>query len=329
MIKRKQLPQLKLIVGVLVLLLGLSSVAVAQNRVTIKVDYKVKVDGPKLTLGDIAVIKGGEPPKIELASINLGRAPLPGYTRVLKQEYIIAALRRAGFTLNNFYYHIPKQVRVTTRYQTLDGQQLAQKVKEYIPQNIDFKSEDIDIKIQQVANKIKLPVGKVRLQVGNLYSRNLLGRQTIPIHIYINGNLARKKYIQAEVKVYQQVLVAKDMIKRHQNLSKDLFKWRKKLVSNRYGNQPFTKLESIQNFRLKRTLNAGQVLTDNVIETPPLVKRRERVKIIAKVNGVRVSTVGIALGSGAKGDIIEVENLNTDKKLMAEVIGKDTVKVIL
>jgi flagella basal body P-ring formation protein FlgA len=323
----KQLSQLRIIIMILVILLGLGSVAVAQDKVSIEINYKVKADNQNLMLGDIATIQGSKEIVESLQNINLGTAPLPGYTRILKSDYILSSLLRAGFDLNQFTYEVPRQVRVTTPHQLLNGEKLVKKVKKYIYKSLDFKEKDIEVEVLQVPNQIKLPLGEVKLQIGRIYSQSLLGRRTIPINIYVDNKLVKKKHVQLRVTAYQKVLVAKDLTKRHQHLSKKLFKWERRSISNLHGNHPFAELASIQKFRLKRTINSGQVLTKEMVERPPLVKRRSKITIIAEVGGIRVTTKGIALDSGIKGEIIEVENLNSGREFMAEVWGKDTVKV--
>lgn len=328
MVNWRQLPQLRLVLLLLILLLITSCAAAAQSKIGLEIDHKVKAAGQKLQLGEIAEIEAPKKFKQELETINLGQSPLPGYTRVLKRGYILSALERAGFNLSRITYQIPKQIRVTTPHQVLNTDRLTEKVQSYIQQNLSTEAEDVEIELQNLDREVRLPVGGVELQIGNLNTKRLLGRTAVPVNIYVDGRLAKKKYIQAQVTAYQRVLVAQESIKRHQSLAENQFKWEKRPLERLYS-QPFTDLDSIQNYRLERSINTGQILTRNLIEIPPLVKRRDRVKIIAVVGRVRVSTVGIALESGTKGEHIKVRNIKSSREIMAKVIGKKTVKVIL
>ncbi|MBM7622909.1 flagellar basal body P-ring formation chaperone FlgA [Sporohalobacter salinus] len=329
MVNWRQLPLFKLTFLLLILLLLISSTGFAQDKIKLEINHKVKAEKQSLHLGDIAKIEAPLKLKEQLSTINLGQAPLPGYTRVLKRDYILSALQREGFNSNKISYKIPKQIRVTTPYQVLDREQLEKKVQQYIKQNLAVGSEDIEIEIQKTDKEVRLPVGKVKLQIGNVNTKKLLGRIAIPVNIYVDGKLAKKKYVQAQITAYQKVLVAKESIERRQSLAKDLFKWEKRELAKLYGNQPFTNLDSLSNYRLERRINSGQILTKNLIEIPPLVKRRDKIKIVAEVGQVRVSTVGVALESGAEGDIIKVRNIKSDQEIMAKVIEKKVVKAIL
>ncbi|SDC10028.1 flagella basal body P-ring formation protein FlgA [Candidatus Frackibacter sp. WG12] len=329
--KWRQLPlnRVKVMGLILVFVLVCSSVAVGKTEAKVEIDYRVKAKGRSLQLGDIATIKGNKQFKQRLATINLGQAPLPGYTSVLKREYILALIQNAGFNLREIDYKIPKQIRVTTPYQLLDKEELVTKVREYIQQNLDLPLEDVEVKVGRLNGQIKVPTGKVDLRIGQLYSRDLIGSSMIPVEVYVDGRLTKKEYIQVQVTAYEEVLVAKDLIKRHQSISKADFKLERIDISTLYGYEPFIDFDSIKNYRTERTINPGQVLTRNLLEIPPLVKRRRQVKIIAEVGQVKVSTKGIALESGVKGQIIKVENMSSGQELMAKVLAKNTVKVIL
>ncbi|MGM0471957.1 MAG: flagellar basal body P-ring formation chaperone FlgA [Bacillota bacterium] len=302
--------------------------AYAQPKVS--VDYQVETNHDKIKLGEIADIEAETQFKKRLAAVNLGQAPLPGYSRVLKRRHILSALQRAGFKLAELSYQIPKQVKITTPYQTLDQQKLEQTVSDYIRSNLTAEQEDIEINIRNSDNdKLKLPVGNINLEVPSSYNRSLLGRTSIPVNIYVDNELARKKYVSVEVVAYQEVLVARKRLDRHTKLTADLFKQERRALNNVVHRQPIQDINEVENHRLKRRINQGQILTSRMVEIPPLVKRRDKVTIIARVGQIEVRTVGLALETGAKGDIIQVENIKSGEKLTARVIKQGTVQVIL
>ncbi|MCK8824572.1 flagellar basal body P-ring formation chaperone FlgA [Fuchsiella alkaliacetigena] len=310
------------------LLLG-SSWTIAGQRVSIEIEYEVESSGRTLYLGDIAKIQGPSEHKDSLARIDLGQAPLPGYTRALNQDYILSALRRAGFDLEQIDYQIPTQIRVTTPYQTLSGNEMVNKAEEYILGSLDLAEEDVEIRVQRVSDEIRLPKGEVDLKVGNFSGRALLGRATIPIDIYVDGDFFRKNHVQVEVQAYQEVLVAQEAISRNQSLNEEQFELERKSISASSRGEPIDNFEDISGSKARRPINRGQIITENLVEIPPLVSRNEEVTIIAEVGGVNITTKGLALEDGAEGQTIQVENLTSGRELRAKVIAKDKVKVNL
>jgi flagella basal body P-ring formation protein FlgA len=79
--------------------------------------------------------------------------------------------------------------------------------------------------------------------------------------------------------------------------------------------------------KLKRDLTRNAVLTPKALEVDRLVRRGSEVTILAADPRIRVSVKGKALGSGAAGDRIKVENLSSGRRLSATVVGRGTVRV--
>jgi flagella basal body P-ring formation protein FlgA len=72
---------------------------------------------------------------------------------------------------------------------------------------------------------------------------------------------------------------------------------------------------------------AGKPLSANDLEQPKLVERGDTVMITFAEGPLILSTKGTALQSGAKGDIIRVNNINSNKTLDAHVTGSREVYV--
>jgi flagella basal body P-ring formation protein FlgA len=78
---------------------------------------------------------------------------------------------------------------------------------------------------------------------------------------------------------------------------------------------------------LTRPVYAGHKITSLHIREPLLVKRNEIVTMIYQYGGMKISTYGRALDEGSMGDIVELMNTSSRKKVHAVVVGPDTVKV--
>jgi flagella basal body P-ring formation protein FlgA len=76
----------------------------------------------------------------------------------------------------------------------------------------------------------------------------------------------------------------------------------------------------------RRMLRAGDVLRNNSLSAPVLVKRGDAVVMIARVEGIEVSTAGEALDAGAKGAMIRVRNSASGQTLRMRVVAPGTVE---
>lgn len=76
----------------------------------------------------------------------------------------------------------------------------------------------------------------------------------------------------------------------------------------------------------RRSLRAGDVLRNNSLSAPVLVKRGDAVVMIARIEGIEVSTAGEALDSGARGVTVRVRNSASGQTVHMRVTAPGTVE---
>lgn len=116
-------------------------------------------------------------------------------------------------------------------------------------------------------------------------------------------------------------------LERHAPVTPDLVE---KVAVPRYKfvGTPVQSEEQLMGMRAKRTLRAGEVLTEEMLEPIPLVSKGSRVLLRATYGGVQVATAAVAESDGALGDVIPVVNIASGKTVHAYVIGQGTVEAI-
>jgi flagella basal body P-ring formation protein FlgA len=87
----------------------------------------------------------------------------------------------------------------------------------------------------------------------------------------------------------------------------------------------FSDLGLVQEMSARRTLRAGDVLRQNMLVAPPLVKRGEPVRIVARRDQIEVSMAGEALDTGARGAMVRVKNAS-GVTIRARVTEQGTVE---
>jgi flagella basal body P-ring formation protein FlgA len=75
-------------------------------------------------------------------------------------------------------------------------------------------------------------------------------------------------------------------------------------------------------------LRAGDVLRNNSLSAPVLVKRGDAVVMVARIEGIEVSTAGEALDAGAKGAAVRVRNSTSGQTVRMRVTGAGTVEPV-
>jgi flagella basal body P-ring formation protein FlgA len=85
--------------------------------------------------------------------------------------------------------------------------------------------------------------------------------------------------------------------------------------------------EAVLGKRTRRLLDANTVLRPDLVESQPIVKRGDRVRIILESAGMRITAAGEVKQKGCLGERIPVANLDSNKVIQARVVDTQTVKI--
>jgi flagella basal body P-ring formation protein FlgA len=78
----------------------------------------------------------------------------------------------------------------------------------------------------------------------------------------------------------------------------------------------------------RRMLRPGDILRSGQLSTPILVKRGDAVTMVARLQGIEVSTAGEALDAGGEGAAVRVRNASSGQVVRMRVSGPGTVEPI-
>ena len=81
----------------------------------------------------------------------------------------------------------------------------------------------------------------------------------------------------------------------------------------------------LEGMAARRSIRAGEVIRQNMLAAPQLVKRGEQVRIVARREQIEVSMAGEALDNGTRGAVIRVKN-SSGTQIRARVIDVGTVE---
>jgi len=172
---------------------------------------------------------------------------------------------------------------------------------------------------------VLLPAGVARLRVVQS-ARGGAGVQSFLIAAYVGEKEQARFWVKAEVRVYDQVVVAARPIGRQETLSaKDLRLERREITSRTA--QIFTRLDDVVGKQSTRSIPSDDVITANAIERPTLLKRGSPITLVFDSGSLRVETQGVAEEGGKMGDLIQVKNSTSGKMLRGVVLDERNVKV--
>jgi len=78
----------------------------------------------------------------------------------------------------------------------------------------------------------------------------------------------------------------------------------------------------------RRMLRPGDILRSSQLASPVMVKRGDAVTMVARRDGIEVSTAGEALDAGARGAMVRVRNANSGQVVRMRVAGPGQVEPV-
>lgn len=201
---------------------------------------------------------------------------------------------------------------------------LAQKIKKNITEQLEsLVGGKIEVDVAALPyQEIELPDGKIEVKT-DIDLANL-SSSIIKVGIFVDGIKVRSFGARVDIKVFEDVMVAQDWIKRGETLKN--LKAEEKDISSMMDDVVKKDLGS-GNYLARRNIKPGEIINKNYIEKVPTIVKNSPVSLIFKTPLVSVTVPAIAMTSGKIGDYIKVKNKESRKSYVGKIIGENIVLV--
>lgn len=191
-------------------------------------------------------------------------------------------------------------------------------------QNTDLHEMPAEIKMGRLDSRLRLVQCEHTLETFLPVGGRTLGNTTVGVRC--GHPKPWTLYVPVTVNVYKQVVVATDALPRGTVLGKDHVKTAKRNLA-KLPQGYFVDPQNLLGMKLKRNVSGGLPLVPTMVEAPRIVKRGQRVTLIAIVSGIQVSMPGKAMANGSAGERIRVKNLSSKRIVEGVVSGSGEVRV--
>jgi flagella basal body P-ring formation protein FlgA len=152
------------------------------------------------------------------------------------------------------------------------------------------------------------------------------GRFNLPAAVTVDGKDCGTVILSGWVDRFEPVVCAGRALPRHTEVTADDLKLSVVNIS-RAPHNIVTTLDGAVGKRVRNSVRAGAYLRDNMLETPPVILKGDRVKLEATSGALTVRALGKALGDAGVGEQIKVENISSKKRITGRVKDAATVLV--
>lgn len=264
------------------------------------------VSGDVIRLGEIARIESEDPAlAAKLEALEVGRAALPGQSRVVSVGTVRLRMRQARLPERQIAIESPVDAfPVLTRYEALSAERLKNTIERWYAEFAVLPPE-ARLHLTVNAGDEIVPRGDVEIKVALDAPR--WGNVAVPLEIHVDGRLYKRVLASAEALVEQPVWVATRSLARGEEVSEGDVE----LVVRRFAQPVLGPPDWTQRLRTTRFVREGTPLTWENVEPVPDVRKGERVLIIAQKGSVFVQVAGEMLEDGRIGESVAARNLSS------------------
>jgi flagella basal body P-ring formation protein FlgA len=177
------------------------------------------------------------------------------------------------------------------------------------------------IRLVQTPLAPRIAQGIPRIEVSHMSKKDPSGRFFVTLKVLVDGRLAGYSRVDLEGTWSGNLLRAKENLPRKgvpapQQLELAAFE----------GLPPAGAIGTFpEGYRLRQPVQAGRYITQADLESIPLVKAGDRVRLTAHYECLSITTDGVARNSAARGERVRVELNGTRKLVQGQVSGEGEV----
>jgi flagella basal body P-ring formation protein FlgA len=302
-------------------------VCAAAGRIALTMPESVTIDSANVRLGQIVQISGADPAQQkQLQAVTIGRAPQAGRSRSISREYILLRLRQSGLDPAAMSISAPQKITLTRRAVKIAKSDLEMMIRAHVAANPPFGGGDLTISTVRISDDILLPTGDIQHEIRYLPQARPSGTLPLTVSFRVDGKPVKRVMVTVNVTMMKPVPVTRRPIARHQMIREEDLMLQTMDVTGLPANAVLA-FQEIEGQRARRQIGPRMVLRRDQLEFPPVVKKGDRVRIVAETGGLRITALGEVKSLGRVGERVRVVNLDSNKSLFARVIDAQTVQV--
>jgi len=335
-----------IILAVLMLLSapGQANLQKAPNGLQIYLPRSVSIKGHLPHLGQIAIIQGEKSLIAKAEKIAMGRISVPGQKLVINRTTLLSRLACNGISVSKVTLTGAKQITLTQKHNVVKSEYFAEEAVKFLKKNLPDASicqwkpirQPKELLMTSSSEDIKTSLGFVKINSKN--------QAKIRVTLSSDGKELAHRDITFMLKFNTQRLVAKIDIPNGAIVNQENIKLEKiiasypdpvdsaQLLFSRISTNGPKKLKTGGTLIAKRSLKAGTVIRPGMIGAAKpqiILKRNQNVMIKFDKFGLVITATGKAMQDGRTGECIKVQNVNSQRIIMARVLEDGTVEPVL
>ncbi|MBX6422756.1 flagellar basal body P-ring formation chaperone FlgA [Thermosulfurimonas sp. F29] len=211
------------------------------------------------------------------------------------------------------------------RAETLDEDHFRALFRRVVVEALPWPAEDVEVvRLSAEPTPLEVPDGAV--EKVHPVSPPRPGSNTLLVDYLVGGRLVARVRVLGYVEVRVPVVVLKRPVARGTVLGAGDLAVEKRPLTGLPQDVLSDPREAVGKMA-RYGIPAGRPLRASQLEVPPVIRRNQIVKIVARGRFLTVTAKGLARQDGRPGEIIRVRNLSSKREIYARVVDSQTVEV--
>ncbi len=299
-----------------------------QANLTIHLPRQATVEGTKLTLGQVAVVAGGEPFASKAREIGLGRISFPGQKVTIDRSLILSRLACSTVSECKTTLTGADKVSIRQRTKVIESESFIEAALSFVSENIKDNSiarweparEPAELVLPNQTQNIEL--------VARLVARGTTGQTITEVSVIADGELAGTRQVVLRPTYNIRRIVTVTEVPAGTVITPENTR-----IENTISDEPEpADWATPYGLVAVRNLAAGTVVNPRMITSPQpeiVIERNQAVVIRIDRPSLAITAMGKAMEKGRIGECIKVQNTDSQRVILARVNEDGSVEPIL
>jgi len=295
-------------------------------KISVTIQKNVTVKSEDIKLGEIAEINAPENIAGEISGIVVAPSPKPGRQKNVRSARIKDLLESRFPENKNVDLDIPALIIVSRGSQSVSEETLKDF---YVKKVLEMSGgESLDISDFRVRGKNVFPVGEFEIRPQDDSREIRLGNFSLPVDIYVDGSRQGRLTLSGHTGKKTEMLCAVRNILKGSVLTADDIKVGTRDARNGENGNFLTDPALAVGKKVISAVRAGAAISEKNLAVPSMLKKGDKVRLVAKAGLLSLETSGEVLSDAGPGAQVRIKNIDTGKVLTAKVVDSTTVEAV-
>lgn len=286
---------------------------------------QVQLDHARIVLGDVAELPSDAAPG--LAQLDLGPAPrVHAVERLTRDQLALLIRRRFHQPLPALAWRGADSVTLQSMTQAVAGVALTQAAVDAVLATFAARHPGLEAAVQAVPADVEIALGDYKITARALDAPLLPARAAVWLDLVAGGQVARSVVVPVTITQRREAYVARRRLAAGSVVQPDDFEVREENVAGLHA-RPVAASDQGGHWRLRRALQPGQVLVQDMLPAPGTVFPGDRIRLLAHSGAIGIEVDAVVQAEAAPGQLVAVRPNNSSDTVAGRLTVAGTVVI--